>query len=338
MPRSKHAKLSRDEAQVFFERRISDRLGLDHPGMAQSLAFLYDWFTENGLCDANFHGRIRSDDMREYTQALSEMIVANKVGRAGFRLRPTTPGSPDIQAIAKDGRTWWFEVVTPGPSADLEHIVAQEGVAPGDRVQMPLPGFLLRWTQAVTEKMKQARRHRQNVVQEGDFYIIVVNSRLLRGRLITEPEGVGVLPEIVQAVLPIGTPRLFGISTGAGVRMSFDIFSPKTCVRKESGAQVPTQFFSDREHAFIDAAWGLDCDESEPFMDHLEARGALHRDYFASTLVLNPFAAGLNDAFRLPWFRLFEWNPCVPPKKALRVESRIPEDPLPGLLRFAQRM
>ncbi|MGY6517234.1 MAG: hypothetical protein ACXIUZ_00765 [Lysobacteraceae bacterium] len=337
MPKSKPAKLSPDEAQVFFERRIIERMGLDHPGMAQSLAFLYDWFTASGLCDANFHGRIRSDDMREYTQALSEMIVASKVGRAGFRLRPTMPGSPDIKAVAKDGRTWWFEVVTPEPSDDLKPLVAQVGASPGDRINTPWPGFLLRWTQALNDKVNQARRHRASAVAADDIYIIVVNSRLLRGRLIVEPAGIGHLPNAVMAVFPIGPPQIFG-ATGAGeLKINFDIFSPKTSVRKREDVRVSTELFSTPEHAFIDAVWGLECDEEEILVDHMERRDkTIHRDWFASDLVLNPFSRAGMDPSPLPWFRLFRWNPCLMPTRALSMESRIPNDPLPSVLSFEE--
>lgn len=73
-------------------------------------------FYELNLNDSNFDKEILNKE--QYHQRLSEIIVSDRLLRDGFELSSKDYG-PDFKAT-KNGKTVWFEVITPDPKSNVE--------------------------------------------------------------------------------------------------------------------------------------------------------------------------------------------------------------------------
>jgi hypothetical protein len=137
----------------------------------------------SGLGDKNAAQRLCSVNDAVYWQQLSEILLADQLGKAGLPPQHMVAG-PDF-LVEQEGRRIWVEVICPEPVGIPEGWLKQER---GKVQSLPHDAMLLRWTAAIKQKSekligspaKPEGYLAKKLVAADDVYVIAINGRLLR--------------------------------------------------------------------------------------------------------------------------------------------------------------
>lgn len=273
------------------------------------LCMAYEWFTGAGLADNHFGQQIADDET--YMERLSELLVAFKLMRAGYRLKSSSSG-PDLWASKGDHR-FWVEIVTPRPTRIDSDYLAQVGSTEDGQLIVPTDQILRRWTQAIDSKAqallgtrdgKGLGYLRKGKVQRNEPYVIAVNGRNLRGKAGIGFNGCSMNPCAVEALFAVGPLHFRFDPMGNGyVHPSFGR-SQRASIESYNASPIPLTTFLDDDFVQISAVWALDIDEDEVLFD--PAWPNLERNYFASAGVFNPLAVNSLSVGVFPTFE--DWT------------------------------
>jgi type I restriction enzyme S subunit len=129
--------------------------------------------------DKEVEKRLCSENENTYWQQLSEVLLADKLSKAGIQITRETSG-PDF-LIEHEGKRIWIEVITPEANGILDEWINYDS-RNDHAVMRPNNAIILRWTSAIKEKSDKLKKYLRNgLVINGDIYVIAVNGRLLRG-------------------------------------------------------------------------------------------------------------------------------------------------------------
>ena len=302
----------------------------------------FTWYTQAGLADKQFAQQLVADDT--YLQRLSEMLVAYKLARAGYKLSSKAAG-PDLWA-SKAGRGFWVEVITPRPEQVDASFLNQHEAGPDGFVKVPSDQILRRWTSAISEKARKLLGTdnqisgtrspgylEKKLVKANEPFVIAINARNLRSKA---GEGVfsgrSLNPCAVEALFAVGPLELrFGPLDGSSpARLSVGR-SQRAVLKSATGADIQMTTFLDEAYAPISAVWALDIDESEMILN--PPWPGIERNYFASAAMFNPHAINPLAPRDLPTFE--DWTCKIEGDSYhLNHHDRIPFRPgRPGLVR-----
>lgn len=221
---------------------------------------------KNNLGDRNTLQKLASEDDYIFWQQFSEVLLAHQLINFGIQPSHQDVG-PDF-LIELDGKKIWIEIITPEPNGIPEDWVNYKFNTCA--VKRPNEEILLRWTSAISSKVKvlmgdvDKRRKgylEKGIVSEDDAYVIAVNARLLRGfgGAFPELEGLSQLPFAVEATFGVG-PFCLQIQQGSPEVVSSGHQERPSIVNKNE-AEVPVKIFLDPYYAPISAIWAVDIDE-----------------------------------------------------------------------------
>ena len=291
------------QARHFFQARH----GTHHRAseFVPRMAAVYTWFFDAGLSERKFEAAIKAGHDPEYSQNLSEMLVAYRLHQAGFALnRSSRKGGPDFVAI-KDGVKILVEVVTPQalPEVDVYLNRPKAGV-----FTVPLQGFLMCWTKGIAAKTKQllgdgnSRGWREKkLVDENAPFVIAVNGCLFSGMF---DEGfrppVGSHPWAATALYAISDPTIrFDRQTGQRLWTGFEHRKELTRTDKEP---IPLDTFFDPACTPVSAVWAMVVDQFDLLYDD---PAVLPQQHYASAVLHNHNAEVAISVGLLPAYE--EW-------------------------------
>lgn len=173
-------------------------------------------FYELNLNDSNFDKEILNKE--QYHQRLSEIIVSDRLLRDGFELSSKDYG-PDFKAT-KNGKTVWFEVITPDPKSNVEmkkmlEQSVEERLRPNpEDIHRKNSLALFKMTSAIQEKSEKIKRYiRNKIIPDNEPVIIIVNDSLffqldvfMVGLTVEIFKGVSGKPLSIEALLGLDSP------------------------------------------------------------------------------------------------------------------------------------
>lgn len=302
----------------WFENVCDESLPLWDIKLRRLLA-IYEWFTREGLADKNFDKELTND--ASYRERLSELLIAYKLMRAGYRLTSDGAG-PDLWA-SKGSNGFWVEIITPRPMSIDPAYIEQVGASADGMLNVPSDQILRRWTAAIDAKAQKLRRYLdKGYVQSDQPFVIAVNGRSLRGDSNIGFNGVSMNPCAVEVLFGLGSLGLKSIAKGkiTDVRIGR---SHRSSVDSINRASIPMTTFLDDANAQISGVWAMDIDENEVLLDPLWP--GLKRGYFSCAGIFNPFAANPLAPGDLPTFE--DWT-CQVTEDSYQLthHNRIPFD------------
>lgn len=205
--------------------------------------------------DKEVEKRLCSKNENTYWQQLSEILLDDKLSKAGIQITRKTSG-PDF-LVEHEGKRIWIEVITPEPKE-----MPEEWINCNSKIirtyNTPFDAIRLRWTGAIKDKSDKLQEYlKKGWVTHEDVYVIAVNGRLLRGLDGVWPElyGDSQHPFAVEATLFLGAS---GISNDRqGVSHQHRSYTPKP-----KGTPVPTGIFFDPNFSGVSGIWAVDVDET----------------------------------------------------------------------------
>jgi hypothetical protein len=238
---------------------VSDRASSEgwDKQLAPALIDLLTNFKEWGGMSKHFSTQFCLND--SFDARLWEMVLARKLHKSGLEFKIGGDGEPDF-FIKK--HNLWIEAVCPKPSGIPQEFLNYPSKLKNKpkeigTIRVPSTEILLRWTHAVKEKNKQAKKYfEKGIVKDTQGFIIAVCCSQL-GRLPDQLNGQSGYPYPVE----------FGYGIGA-LTASFDKFDPsldriynpaRPNIEKESSstnAEVPTAIFLDPDYNKISAVIG----------------------------------------------------------------------------------
>lgn len=252
------------------QSRLTEALALRIPGDNSTAVRLRAALLEScqtaldaALLDAGALGRLCGTDDGLYWGAMSEVLLADKLVRAGLQPAHQEPG-PDFR-IEHGGKTIWIEAITPLPSGvPCDWLNHSTGV-----VDFPAEALLLRWTAAIKEKAQKLLGRpgdpgylAKGIVQTEDAYVIAVNGLLLRmggggqGDGLPQLEGISQLPLAVEATCAVG-PYAMRIDRNTLASVSAG-HSHRPEIIRQSRPAVPADTFYDEAFNPVSAIWAAD--------------------------------------------------------------------------------
>ncbi len=228
----------------------------------------------NGWNEPNAITDLCSENTSKYRQRLSEVLLFNLLLSKG--LTPTCNSHGPDFLIEKDGRKIWIEVVTPEPKGLPEDWT---NGAMGKAIETPNKEILLRWTNAIDEKLKKliGRQNaktgkikpgylQKSIVGPNDSYVIAVNGIDLRWHWVfPNLDGISQYPFAVEAVFGIGPIQIhIDRKTLKSTHRDRQI---RDSIQKGNNQNVPVGIFIDsgpfmqNEFKRVSAIWALDVDE-----------------------------------------------------------------------------
>lgn len=213
--------------------------------------------------DGEVEKNLCSKNKNKYWQQLSEVLLADKIIKAGIQITRETSG-PDF-LVEHEGKRIWIEVITPEPTDIPNEWINSEM---GKVIGMPHEAMLLRWTAAIKQKAEVLLGGtakipngyiKKNIVGSGDAYVIAINGRLLRDGF-PQIEGISQFPFAVEATFCVG-PYQLQIDCNT-LQTTCSGPQHRNLIPKPNGATVPADTFLDPQYAPISAIWAVDIDEA----------------------------------------------------------------------------
>ena len=162
---------------------------------------LWQQHLEMDLAHEHFVTELTKGADGPFYQRVWEMMIGSHMLACGFDITcPDKDGRPDFRCV-KDGQVTWIEAtcITAGQDAALApeaDWICSSGYVPYDNIS-------LRWTNALTAKIKQAEKHRvAGVISAKDSYVVAVNG----GLIATANYGLGAsqFPSVVEITMAVG--------------------------------------------------------------------------------------------------------------------------------------
>lgn len=272
-----------------------------------TLASIYLEFKARGLADPGFDSQLQGE---QYNQRLGEMLLFHYLSRNGFDLT-SHPDGPDF-VTERDGKTVYFELVTPGPGL---HDALGVLDAQRDRLH-PDPSLnadrsreaLLRITGAFTAKASQYRDWLdKTVIEPSNTRVVVINDAQLcpdlmfYGMTHTLDPGPSGCPMIVEALLGEGMPYFTPPETpGAyNIHRTYRTHVLKLDRRTNTHTNISTTYFHDPHFAHVSAVlqltlredYALGLELANYAMAKPGSESTAHQYLPKGVLVCNPMAA-----------------------------------------------
>lgn len=204
----------------------------DLPRFERARSFIEHLWTEyRELADRHFQFEAKE----QFQQRFWEMYVAITLKKR-FKLIKVSDEGPEFYFMHENKKVW-VEAIAP-ESGDGDDAVTEP--LWGDvALKVPVDRILLRYTNAMSEKLKKYEKDVvKGIVSPDDHYIIALNCRGIR----PTPFG-GDLPYGLRACLAIGQ-RVISIDTETK-KMVDSYFSHRPQVVKKNGEPIPTNLFLD---------------------------------------------------------------------------------------------
>jgi hypothetical protein len=187
----------------------------------------------NFLEDAKVHFHERTWELYVWYVLKSHGLNPQKTGRVG----------PDFFFTHKD-KTVWVEAIAPGigygpdavPRLRFLNDMLEAGEEPIAQ-DVPEEAILLRFTQAITDKLRKFEDYRtKGIVGTEDSFVIAIN-----GCLATDYRGDGDLPYIIKATIAVGHLQI--LIDPAGELSAEGSYQRREVINKKSGTKVRTDLF-----------------------------------------------------------------------------------------------
>ncbi len=205
-----------------------------------------------GFANGHFVRELTKGVDGPFLQRVWEMMVGRHLVACGYDVSsPTSTGMPDFRC-SKGGTVTWVEATCATAGQDASLAPDAEWLLSGGYV--PHDKILLRWTNALDQKIKQcAARRRSGSVAAGEGYLIAING----GAVGTANYGFGVsrLPYVVEASLAVG-PLQFSYGREA-LAFRGAAHQARVHATKGGSATVSTAAFYDRSNSGIAALLGI---------------------------------------------------------------------------------
>jgi len=214
------------------------------------LSLWTDYLTA-GLAQDHFVRELTKGEDGPFFQRIWEMMLGRHLLVCGYEVTsPHQDRHPDFRCVM-NGLVLWVEAtcITSGQDAALApdaDWLCSSGYVPHDKI-------LLRWTNALNSKIKQAKAQRAaGIIDTGDAYVIAINGGLIAAG--NYGFGASRRPFVVEATLAVGElqfsyDRKTLAFKGAEHRV-------RTHLLKENKSPVPTTAFYDMKNAGISAVVG----------------------------------------------------------------------------------
>ena len=204
-----------------------------------------------GFANGHFVRELTKGEDGPFFERVWEMMLGRHLVQCGYDvISPPEPGRPDFRC-AKSGTVTWVEATCATAGRDVA--LASDADWLRSSGYVPHDNLLLRWTNALQQKIKQCAAHRRaGIVAPGEGYLIVING----GLIATGNWGFGVsqLPFVVEATLAVGALQFsYDRETLAFKGAEHRV---RTHAVKENAAAVGTAAFYDRSNAGISALVG----------------------------------------------------------------------------------
>ena len=195
---------------------------------------------------------------QQYHQRLGELIVADRLLRDGFELSSKDFG-PDFKAT-KNGKTVWFEVVTPNPNDEMVQILedVQGRLFPKHETNCRENSLaLLKMTGVIETKANIIKGYiEKKIIPEDEPVVIVVNDSLfypldvyMVGVTEEVQKGSSGLPFVIEALL--GLDRPYWQPPESPTEPYQLKWNTRTDVFKDNGSPVSTDRFQSDEYKHI---------------------------------------------------------------------------------------
>lgn len=212
---------------------------------------LWEHHLAAGFANEHFVRELTKGENGPFFERAWEMMLGRHLVACGFDVSsPSRPGQPDFRCV-RAGAVTWVEGTCATSGRDV--LLAPDADWLTSSGYVPHDNLLLRWTNALQQKIKQCAAHRRGgIVAPGEGYLIAING----GLIATANYGFGVsrLPFVVEATLAVGALQF------RYDRETLDFKGAKHLVRtrvvKENAAAVGTAAFYDISNAAIGALLG----------------------------------------------------------------------------------
>jgi hypothetical protein len=203
------------------------------------------WADFHSVAEPRFVESFREDVFARFW----EMYLGVTMLKRGHELICTGHG-PDL-GFDFEGQRIWIEAVTLTPGQDGAPDRVPEFAASGTFSYSPERQMLLRYLNAIDEKLrrKYARWVEQEIVHPQDAYVIAINGSNIDMDLLDSFP-----PRLAQAALPLGSA--YAIFSGASETTTAETdwgLNPQVAIKKLSGSDVPTAVFLSDEGKAIGA-------------------------------------------------------------------------------------
>lgn len=241
----------------------------DNSEVRDCLTDLYHQYAAWGLKDANFDQNFTDGRDEHFYPYLWEMLLARHFKDIGLDVSSADEG-PDF-VINHQGQTIWVEAIYPSPTGLPAEWL--EACSPGEpRVQhFPHEQILLRWTAALKEKKEKltGRIEQDNtrgekilkpgylergVVGEDEPYVVAVSACRLGLSALLLYHGISQTPFAVEAAFPVGPIEL--VFNRETMKMVDQRHAYRPIIKKQNGAEVPTDNFLNPDYAGVSAILG----------------------------------------------------------------------------------
>lgn len=224
-------------------------------GEAEIIAYLKPMVTDfaRSCCaDTHFLDEFGCGELGKFAARIWESMLYSRFKALGWNVTGADAG-PDFQLETPQGSVL-VEAVTAGPgNPDGSGLPKQwQERAVGVATEVPIDRMLLRWTNALSEKL---RKHLKDVecaqASPSVPFVIAINSCLLGA----DEHGISGLPLAVMAVLPFGNPAAtVDVKTGevvGGWGLEW-----RNAIVNANDAQVPTDSFLNPDYDCVSAIVG----------------------------------------------------------------------------------
>jgi hypothetical protein len=195
------------------------------------------WKEFKSLADPHF----KEDARNHFFQRFWEMYLGVTLLRMGYVIEKVGTEGPDF-LIRLNDKKMWVEATAPsrgeGPDAVPRPVLGEVQDVPEEKI-------LLRFTQALKEKMERyMQTFEKGIISAEDYYVIAINGGLIP----YAPYG-GVLPYVVNAFLAVGHPAIIWDKQKNEVVDSY--FERREYITKLKGTEISTGPFLDSEYSMI---------------------------------------------------------------------------------------
>ncbi len=184
-----------------------------------------------------------SDAMNHFHQRFWEMYLCVTMRQRGFDIEKNGNEGPEFSIII-DGKKFWFEAIAPGAGMTDDRVPE---IDLGEPSSVPVEKLLMRYTAALSEKLRKYQSYRvKGIISENDGYIVAINSNKIPHAYFGS-----ILPYHVQAFLPFGD---FTVAINPKTHEKVDeYFQYRGEVKKSNDSLVSTQPFLDPTYCGISA-------------------------------------------------------------------------------------
>ena len=229
-------------------------------GWSVYVSRLWEHHLAAGFANEHFVRELTKGLKEAFFQRVWEMMLGRHLVACGYDvLSPADAGMPDYRII-KSGSAAWVEATC--AMAGQDPLLAPQAEWLCSSGFVPHDSILLRWTNALSQKIRQAEvRRRSGMIGPRESYVIAING----GAIGTANFGFGAsnLPYVVEATLAVGPLRFNYDRQTMGFKGA--AHDQRTMTQKGMSA-VPTAVFFDRSNRGIAAVAGIGLSRVEATM------------------------------------------------------------------------